>query len=112
MAYGVPPRLSTSSSACCHESRKPMSKPAGSSRTSAPMTRLSRMLPTWVLSGSVHSGTQFSCTSTHSSPRWAATAATWRVWLDWWPPIETSVSAPWASASGTRYSSLRVLLPP
>ena len=28
------------------------------------------------------------------------------------PPIETSVSAPCASASGTRYSSLRVLLPP
>ena len=76
MAYGVPPRRSTSSSACRQESRKPMSKPAGSSRTSAPMTRLSRMLPTWVLTGSVQSGTQFSCTSTQSSPRWAATAAT------------------------------------
>ena len=45
-----------------------MSKPAGSSRTSAPMIRLSRMLPTWVLSGSVQSGTQFSCTSTHCRP--------------------------------------------
>ena len=45
-------------------------------------------------------------------PRCAATAATWRVWLDCTPPIETSVSAPFASASGTRYSSLRVLLPP
>ena len=76
------------------------------------MIRLSMMLPTWVLSGSVQSGTQFSCTSTHFSPRCAATAATCRVWLDWKPPIDTSVSAPCASASGTRYSSLRVLLPP
>ena len=42
----------------------------------------------------------------------AATAATWRVWLDCTPPIETSVSQPCASASATRYSSLRVLLPP
>jgi len=45
-------------------------------------------------------------------PRCAATAATWRVWFDWTPPIDTSVSAPCASASGIRYSSLRVLLPP
>src|SRR6266853_2939097 len=28
------------------------------------------------------------------------------------PPIDTSVSQPWVSASGIRYSSLRVLLPP
>ncbi len=42
----------------------------------------------------------------------AAAAATWRVWLDWTPPIETSVSQPLESASATRYSSLRVLLPP
>src|SRR5882762_761613 len=28
------------------------------------------------------------------------------------PPMDTSVSHPWASASGIRYSSLRVLLPP
>src|SRR5687767_14294838 len=45
-------------------------------------------------------------------PVFAAAAATCRVWLDWTPPIETSVSQPWASASATRYSSLRVLLPP
>ena len=31
---------------------------------------------------------------------------------DWIPPIETSVSQPWAKASATRYSSLRTLLPP
>ena len=41
-----------------------------------------------------------------------ATAATCRVWFDWTPPIETSVSQPLASASATRYSSLRVLFPP
>src|ERR687896_496455 len=41
-----------------------------------------------------------------------STPATWRVWLLWTPPIETSVSQPFASASATRYSSLRVLLPP
>ena len=34
------------------------------------------------------------------------------MWLDWTPPIETSVSQPWASASAARYSSLRTLLPP
>ncbi len=45
-------------------------------------------------------------------PRCAATAATWRVWFDCTPPIDTSVSAPCAIASGIRYSSLRVLLPP
>src|SRR4051812_24778230 len=42
----------------------------------------------------------------------AAAAATWRVWFDCTPPIETSVSQPLTSASATRYSSLRVLLPP
>ncbi len=41
-----------------------------------------------------------------------AIRATWRVWFDWTPPIETSVSAPWASASASRYSSLRTLFPP
>ena len=59
-----------------------MSNPAWSSRESAPIIRLSRMLPTWVLVGSSH-GTHFSCTNRHFSPRCAATAATWRVWLDW-----------------------------
>src|SRR4051812_41463704 len=42
----------------------------------------------------------------------AAAAATCLVWFDCTPPIETSVSQPFASASATRYSSLRVLLPP
>ena len=69
------------------------------------------MLPTRSLTESGQS-TQLSWTSTARRPSRAATAATWRVWLDCTPPIETSVSAPWASASGTRYSSLRVLLPP
>ena len=45
-------------------------------------------------------------------PSFAATAATMRVWLDCTPPIETSVSALEAIASGTMYSSLRSLLPP
>ena len=89
----------------------PMSKPAGSSRTSAPISRESRMLPTRSLSGSGQS-TQLSCTSTAFSPSFAATAATCRVWLDWKPPMETMVSAPSARMSGTMYSSLRVLLPP
>ena len=45
-------------------------------------------------------------------PIFAATAATMRVWFDCTPPIETSVSALEAIASGTMYSSLRSLLPP
>ncbi len=45
-------------------------------------------------------------------PILAAVAATMRVWFDCTPPIETSVSAPEAIASGTMYSSLRSLLPP
>ncbi len=45
-------------------------------------------------------------------PSFAATAATWRVWFDWTPPIVTSVSALDARASGMMYSSLRILLPP
>ena len=59
-----------------------MSNPASSSRTSAPMIRLSRMLPTRSLTQSGQS-THFSWTSTHLIPSRAATAATWRVWLDW-----------------------------
>src|SRR5687768_15790050 len=89
----------------------PMSKPDGSRRESAPIIRESRMLPTLSLTGSSQ-GTHFSCTSRAFIPRWAATAATCRVWLDWTPPMDTSVSAPLASASGTMYSSLRTLLPP
>ena len=46
IAYGVPPRASTSASACSQLSLKPMPNPACTSRTSAPMIRLSRMLPT------------------------------------------------------------------
>ena len=75
MAYGVPPRRSTSSRAWRHESLKPIPNPAESSRTSAPMIRLSMMLPTRSLSESGQS-TQFSWTSTHLSPTLAAVAAT------------------------------------
>ena len=82
MPYGVPPRRRTSSRASVQLSLKPMPNPEGSSRTSAPMIRDSMMLPTRSLSGSGQS-TQRSCTSTAWSPRWAASAATWRVWLDW-----------------------------
>ena len=53
----------------------PMSKPDGSRRTSAPMMRDSRMLPTLSLTGSSQS-THFSCTSRHFRPSFAATAAT------------------------------------
>ena len=45
-------------------------------------------------------------------PIFAATAATWRVWLDCTPPTVTKVSQFCLMASGTRYSSLRTLLPP
>ncbi len=45
-------------------------------------------------------------------PILAATAAIMRVWFDCTPPIETSVSAFEAIASGMMYSSLRSLLPP
>lgn len=88
-----------------------MSKPAGSGLLSAPMMRESSRLPTVSLPGSSQS-THRSCTSRHASPSFAATAATCRVWFDWTPPIDTSVSAPEASTSGTMYSSLRILLPP
>ena len=46
IAYGLPPAASTSASACSQLSLKPMPKPASTSRTSAPMMRLSWMLPT------------------------------------------------------------------
>ena len=45
-------------------------------------------------------------------PILAATAATMRVWFDCTPPIETSVSALEAMASGMMYSSFLSLLPP
>ena len=57
------------------------------------MMRDSKMLPTRSLTASGQS-TQLSCTSRALSPSLAATAATCRVWLDWTPPIDTSVSAP------------------
>src|SRR5689334_8602999 len=88
-----------------------MSNPASTSSTSAPMIRDNRMFPTRSLTASGQS-TQLSCTSRAVRPKRAATAATCRVWLDCTPPIETSVSQPVASASATRYSSLRVLFPP
>ncbi len=46
IAYGVPPAASTSASACSQLSLKPIPKPACTRRTSAPMIRLSWMLPT------------------------------------------------------------------
>ena len=45
-------------------------------------------------------------------PNLAAAAAVWRAWLDWVAPWVMSVSAPLATASPIRNSSLRVLLPP
>jgi hypothetical protein len=81
IAYGVPPRASTSARASFQLSLKPIPNPAGSSRTSAPMIRLSMMFPTRSLSASGQS-TQFSCTSTAFNPTFAATAATCRVWFD------------------------------
>ena len=75
------------------------------------MIRDNKMLPTRSLTESGQS-TQLSWTRTACNPSFAATAATWRVWLDCTPPIDTRWVAPWASASGTRYSNLRVLFPP
>ena len=46
MAYGLPPASSTSLSACSQLSLNPMPNPAFTSRTSAPASRLIRMLPT------------------------------------------------------------------
>ena len=56
------------------------------------MMRDRRMLPTLSLTGSSQS-THFSWTRRHLRPSFAATAATWRVWLDWTPPIETRATA-------------------
>ena len=83
----------------------------GSSRTSAPMIRDSRMLPTLSLTGSAQS-THFSCTSRPSGragrrPRPPAGCG--------WTGSRRSRPAcrrPGPSTSGTMYSSLRVLLPP
>lgn len=69
------------------------------------------MFPTRVFTGSSQ-GTQFSRTRRHSGPRCAATGATWRMWFDWYPPIETRVSAPPAGMSGTMHSSLPILFSP
>jgi hypothetical protein len=82
MPYAFPPRSATSSRAFCQLLLMPIPKPAGSSRTSAPMMRESMMLPTRSLTESGQS-THFSCTRTAFIPILAATAATWRVWLDW-----------------------------
>jgi hypothetical protein len=46
IGYGFPPDSTTESIARCQLSRSPMSNPAGSSRTSAPMMRDSWMFPT------------------------------------------------------------------
>jgi hypothetical protein len=57
-------------------------------------------------------GTRSSITKRHLSPSLTAAASVMRQWLDWGAPQVMRVSAPWASASATRNSSLRVLLPP
>ncbi len=46
IAYGLPPPSSTSRSASSQLSLKPMPNPARTNRTSAPASRLIRMLPT------------------------------------------------------------------
>jgi hypothetical protein len=46
IGYGLPPSATTESSASCQLGRNAMSKPASTSRTSAPMIRESRMFPT------------------------------------------------------------------
>src|SRR5579859_4129144 len=47
-----------------------------------------------------------------SRPKRTAAAAVWRTWFDCTAPWVTNVVASLASASPSRYSSLRVLLPP
>ena len=51
-------------------------------------------------------------TKRHFSPSFTAAASVMRQWLHCGAPQVISVSAPCASASATRNSSLRVLLPP
>ena len=75
------------------------------------MTRDSRMLPTWSLTGSGQS-TQLSCTSTALRPRSPRRRRPAGCGWTALPRCSPGVSAPCARASGTRYSSLRVLLPP
>src|SRR5262249_25673799 len=111
IGYGRPPSPSISRMVRSQLSLKPIPNWACTRRTSAPRIRLSRMLPTRSYTESGQS-TQLSWIRTHFIPTRAAVAATWRVWLDWTPPMDTSVSHPCATASATRYSSLRTLLPP
>ena len=85
---------------------------ASSSRMSPPMIRRQLDVADRCRRPGRRQSTQCSCTVTALSPRWSATPVTWRVWFDWTPPMDTSVSQPWASASAARYSSLRTLLPP
>ena len=106
----APPRRRRS--ACSQLSLKPIPKPAFTSRTSAPMMRLSMDVADAVVDDVRPVDPALLHEHAAAARVRAATAATWRVWLDCTPPIETSVSQPCASASATRYSSLRVLLPP
>ena len=48
----------------------------------------------------------------HLIPSRAAQAAVSMAWLDWAPPVVNTVSHPCSSASASRNSSLRTLLPP
>src|SRR6266566_7370406 len=67
MAYGRPPDSSISRSACSQLFLKPMPNSAGTSRTSAPASRLTRMLPTLSYTGSGQF-TQLSWMSTQFRP--------------------------------------------
>ena len=45
-------------------------------------------------------------------PKRAQAAAVCRQWLDWTAPVVMTVCAPFARASASKYSNLRILLPP
>src|SRR4029079_2341844 len=76
----------------------------------------------WISAPRSSSSSRFPCTggsfsddastSTDFRPATTAAAAVARAWLDWAAPAVINVVAPLASASPTRNSSLRTLLPP
>ena len=85
--------------------------PAGTTViASTPISRNRKWLPP--PSASKLFGMRSSMTKRHCSPSFTAAASVMRQWLLCGAPQVTSVSQPWAIASATRNSSLRVLLPP
>ena len=91
--------------------RPPDRLPSGTTRMlAAPIRSNSRLLPSAAVSKVP--ATRSSMISRQASPSLAAAASVSRQWLDCGAPTVISVSAPCASASATRNSSLRVLLPP